>query len=65
VRADPPQKYGELAHESAVAMIDFMRANKQIEGPLDPKDVYTNQFVNAANAVDPATVKAIAASLPK
>jgi NitT/TauT family transport system substrate-binding protein len=65
VRADPPQKYGELAHESAVSMIDFMRANKQIEGPLDPKDVYTNQFVNAANAVDPATVKALAASLPK
>ncbi len=65
VKVEPPQKYGELAHGSAVAMIDFMRANKQIEGPLDPKDVYTNQFVNAANAVDPATVKTLAASLPK
>ena len=65
VKVEPGQKYGELAHQSAVAMIDFMRANKQIEGDLDPKDVYTNQFVAAANAVDPAAVKALAASLPK
>lgn len=65
VKVEPGQKYGELAEASVVSMIDFMRANKQIEAPLDPKDVYTNQFVNAANAVDPATVKALAASLPK
>jgi len=65
VKVEPGQKYGELAPSSVTSMIDFMQANKQIEAAVDPKDVYTNQFVNAANSFDPGAVKAAAASLPK
>lgn len=64
VRAQPG-KYGEFSQASVTAMIDFMRANKQIQAPLDPKDVYTNQFVEGANKFDAAAVAAAAASLPK
>jgi hypothetical protein len=46
-------------------MVDFMRANKRIEGKLDPKDLYTNEFIPAVNRFDPAAVKTQAAGLGK
>ena len=65
LQVEPGSRFGELSLGSATAMIDFMRANKQIQAPLDPKDVYTNQFVEGANRFDAAAVRAAAASLPK
>ncbi len=62
---EPGTKWGEMPAGSAAAMVDFMRANKQIEGPLDPKDLYTNQFIEGANKFDAAAVKSAAAALPK
>jgi len=61
----PAGEYGQFTLPSVTATIDFMRANGQIEGTLDPKDAYTNQFVAGANKFDAAAVKAAADSLPK
>lgn len=61
----PTGEYGQFTLPSVTATIDFMRANGQIEGTLDPKDAFTNQFVAGANKFDTAAVKAAADSLPK
>ncbi|CAN5327739.1 ABC transporter substrate-binding protein [soil metagenome] len=65
IKIDKGQKWGELPPESVASMVDFMRANNRIEGKLDPKLLYTNQFIEAANQFDPATVRATATSLGK
>jgi hypothetical protein len=46
-------------------MVDFMRANKRIEGKLDPKDLYTNEFIAGVNRFDSAAVRAQAVALGK
>ena len=58
VQVAPDAKWGEMTLPAATAMIDFMRANKQITTPLEPKDVFTNQLIEGANKIDPAAVKA-------
>jgi NitT/TauT family transport system substrate-binding protein len=65
LKIDPGQKYGEMTLQQVTDMIEFMRKNDQLPGKLDPADAYTNQFIDAANRVDPAAVKAAAESLPK
>lgn len=58
-------KWGELPPAAVETMVDFMRNNKRIDGPLNPKDLYTNQFIEAANRFDAAAVRAQAAALGK
>ncbi|MDR5781405.1 ABC transporter substrate-binding protein [Caballeronia sp. LZ065] len=65
LKTDAGEKMGETPSASATAMVDFLKANKQLAGPLDPKDVYTNQFIPAANQFDSQAVKQAVATLPK
>ncbi len=65
LKIDSGARWGELPPAAAEVMVDFMRSNKRIEGKLDPKDLYTNQFIDAVNKFDPAAVRAQAATLGK
>jgi NitT/TauT family transport system substrate-binding protein len=65
IQLEPGARWGELPAASVDTMVDFMRANKRIEGKLDPKDLYTNQFVDGINRFDMAAVRAQAAALGK
>ncbi|MEO8279792.1 MAG: ABC transporter substrate-binding protein, partial [Ideonella sp.] len=58
-------RWGEFPADASATMVDFMRSNKRIEGNLDPKDLYTNQFVSAINRTDPAEIRAKATALGK
>ncbi|MEM5386659.1 ABC transporter substrate-binding protein [Paraburkholderia phymatum] len=65
LKTDAGENFGETPAESASAMVEFLKSNKQLAGPLDPKDVYTNQFIPAANTFDPQAVRQAVATLPK
>jgi len=65
LKPEDGERWGEFPATAAQTMVEFMRANKRISGPLDPKDLYTNQFVDAINKFDPAAVRAQAMALAK
>jgi NitT/TauT family transport system substrate-binding protein len=65
LKLDDAGKWGQFPPSSVDVMVDFMRANKRIEGKLDPKELYTNQFVDALNQFDAAAVRTQASQLGK
>lgn len=65
LKLSPGEQWGETPPASAQAMVDFLRANKQLAGPVEAKDVYTNQFIPAANQFDPKAIGQAVATLPK
>jgi NitT/TauT family transport system substrate-binding protein len=65
IKPEAGTKWGELPPASVETMVDFMRANKRIEGKLDPKDLYTNEFIAGVNRFDSAAVRAQAVALGK
>lgn len=65
LKVEAGARWGELPPAAVETMVDFMRSNKRIDGPLNPKDLYTNQFIEAANRFDAAAVRAQAAALGK
>jgi len=65
IRPEAGTKWGELPPASVDTMVEFMRANKRIEGKLDPRDLYTNEFIAGVNRFDSAAVRAQAVALGK
>ncbi len=65
LKPEKGERWGEFPATASETMVEFMRSNKRIEGALDPKDLYTNQFVAAVNKFDAAAVQARAMSLGK
>jgi NitT/TauT family transport system substrate-binding protein len=65
LKLDNGEQWGEFPPKAAQVMVDFMRANKRLEGDLDPETLYTNQFVKAINQFDQKTIDQHAASLGK
>lgn len=57
------ERWGEFPADAARTLVDFMRTNKRIDAPLDPKDVYTNQFIDGINDFDAKAVQARAMKL--
>lgn len=59
------ERWGEFPANASEVMVEFMRANKRIEGKLDAKDLFTNQFITGVNKFDAAAVQAQAMKLGK
>jgi NitT/TauT family transport system substrate-binding protein len=59
LKLEPGAKWGELPPPAAEAMVGFMRTTGELKEKLDPKDLYTNEFVAEVNNFDAdAVVKA-------
>lgn len=60
---DKGEKWGEFPHQAIVDMVDFMKATGELKGDVNPKDLYTNQFVDAVNDFDADAVRREAKTL--
>ena len=56
LKLEPGAKWGELPPASADAMVSFMRSTGELKTALDPKDLYTNEFVTEINSFDSQAV---------
>lgn len=63
LKVEDGMRWGEFPPETVSTMIDFLKENGVIEGELDPEDVYTNEFIDAVNDFDEASVRAAARRL--
>ena len=59
LKLEPGAKWGELPPPAAEAMVGFMRTTGELKEKLEPKDLYTNEFVAEVNNFDAdAVIKA-------
>jgi len=56
LKLEPGAKWGELPPASAADMVSFMRSTGELKDALDPKDLYTNEFVARVNDFDAQAV---------
>jgi NitT/TauT family transport system substrate-binding protein len=66
VKLEPGAKWGQLPPAAAANMVSFMRSTGELKADLDPKDLYTNEFVDEINKFDAdAVIKAAKAAPTK
>jgi NitT/TauT family transport system substrate-binding protein len=60
LKLKPGEKWGEFPHQMVAETVKFMRDTGELQADLDPKVLYTNQFVEGINRFDAKAVEAAA-----
>ncbi len=57
------ERWGEFPHEMVAETVKFMRDTGELQNDIDPKMLYTNQFVEGINRFDAKAVEAAAKAI--
>ncbi len=62
LKLNPGERWGEIPLEAVTSMVGFMRKTGELATDIDPKTLFTNQFIEGVNRFDAKAVEAQAKS---